>query len=45
VQIVALGPEFQRCLKKAQDQYHGWGKLALLELIDAVGDLAEAVGE
>ena len=44
-QVIALGEEFQRAFKKEQEKYHGWGRKALMDVIEAVGELAEAVGE
>ena len=44
-QVVALGPEFQRLFAREQSKFYGFGKRALLDLVEAVGELAEAVGE
>lgn len=42
-QVVALGPEFQRLFLKELSKFHGFGRLALLDLVESLGELAEAV--
>jgi len=43
VQLCAHGPEFLRLFKRELEVYHGWGRLALLDVVNALGDLAEAM--
>jgi hypothetical protein len=45
VQVLSLGEDFQRAFKKEQEVYHGWARKALIDLVGAMGELAEAVGE
>lgn len=39
--IVALGPEFERAYSKSVSQVNGWGRIALMDVVSALGDLAE----
>jgi len=39
--LVALGPEFERVYSRVVRQANGWGRLAILGLLDAAGDVAE----
>jgi hypothetical protein len=39
--IVALGPDFERAYAKVVRDVNGWGRLALLDMVMALGDLAE----
>lgn len=45
VQVIALGADFQRLFVKEQSKFYGFGRKALLDLVDAVGELSVAVGE
>ena len=44
-QIAALGEDFNRIYGKVRNRFYGFGKRALIDLLDSVGELAEAVGE
>jgi hypothetical protein len=44
-QVMTLGPEFQRLFVKELSKFHGFGRLALLDLVESLGELASAVGE
>jgi hypothetical protein len=39
--LVALGPEFERVYSRVVRKANGWGRLAILGLLDAAGDVAE----
>jgi hypothetical protein len=39
--IVALGPDFERAYAKCVSQMNGWGRLALVDVVKAIGELAE----
>jgi hypothetical protein len=39
--IVALGPEFERAYAKAISQVNKWSRVALMDVVAALGDLAE----
>jgi hypothetical protein len=41
--IAALGPEFERTYAKCQSKVNGWAFTALLEAMQAMGNLAEAI--
>jgi hypothetical protein len=43
--IAALGSEFERAHHLCSSKVNGFGKRALLDLVEAVGELAQAVGE
>ena len=44
-QIVALGDDFLYCFRKAQNRINGSGRRALLDVMSAMGDLADVVNE
>jgi hypothetical protein len=39
--VVALGPDFERVYSRVVRKANGWGRVALLDLLDAAGDVAE----
>jgi hypothetical protein len=39
--VVALGPDFERAYSKSVSQMNGWGRVALMDVVQALGDLAE----
>jgi hypothetical protein len=39
--IAALGQDFERAFCQAAREVNGWGRLALLDVVKAIGDLAE----
>jgi hypothetical protein len=43
--IASLGPDFERAYHLCSSRVNGFGKRALIDLVEAVGELAEAVGE
>lgn len=43
MQLCAHGVEFQRLLQKEWSKFHGFGRLALLDAVTALGELAEAL--
>lgn len=40
-QVMALGPEFNRILRKLESKHFGWARQSLLDLVDALEDVAE----
>lgn len=44
-QVMTLGPEFQRIFIKELSKFHGFGRLALMDLVESLGELAEAVNQ
>ncbi len=42
-QVFALGPEFLRLFKAEQSRHFKWGTTALLDVVKAVGELAEEI--
>ena len=41
--VVALGPEFERAYAKCVSQVNGWGRLAIVDVVRALGELAEEI--
>lgn len=39
--IVALGPEFERAYARTVSMVNGYGRIALMDVVSALGDLAE----
>jgi hypothetical protein len=39
--LVALGPDFERVYSRVVRKANGWGRVAILDLLDAAGDVAE----
>src|SRR5688572_2719774 len=44
-QVMTLGPGFQWLFVKELSKFHGFGRLALLDLVESLGELSAAVGE
>lgn len=42
-QVIALGPEFERVYNKQHSMFRGFGRRALLDMVDALGLVAAAV--